>query len=95
MMNGMDRSDELGEQFNRAGGGFLFTELDTGLTFLSVAATTSNNETAIRNRENARLAYESVLRYMGRIHLDVDEQTRFDEKFAELKGALLEAGFPV
>lgn len=91
----MDRPLDAFEHFNQVGAGFLLTELDTGLTFLSVAATTGNRETALRNRDNASVAYQSVLRYMDRIQLDGDEKASFDHKLAELRRGLIEAGYPV
>lgn len=91
----MERSLDAFEQFNQVGTGFLLTELETGLTFLSVAATTASKETAVRNRDNASVAYQSVLRYMDRIQLNGDDKANFDQKLAELRRGLIEAGYPV
>ena len=87
--------EDLREQSNQAGIGFLWTELDTALTFLGLAETTRNQETALRNRDNARLAYESVLKYQGRVTFDESDTVPFAEKLAEVKRALLSLGFAV
>ena len=91
----MDVWADILEQSNQAGIGFLMIELDTALLFLSIADTTRNKENALRNRDNALTAYESVLRYQERVQFDADDRITFDEKFDEVKRALLALGFTV
>lgn len=86
---------DLIEQSNQAGLEFLRTELDLALTFLSVASTTHKPENALRNRENARLAYASILRYQGRLHFQGAEKIAFGLRVAEVKLALVAAGIAV
>ena len=83
------------EQSNEAGIGFLMVELDAGLTFMGVAETTASSETAARNRDHAHLAYVTILRYVDRVRFDDDNKAEFEQKFAELKDQLAEAGYPV
>jgi hypothetical protein len=40
------------------------TEISLGLTFLDVAATTHNAETRDRNRENARKAHDTAVKFL-------------------------------
>lgn len=91
----MAHPEDLLEQSNQAGIGFLLTELETALVFLNVAETTRSEEAATRNRGNARVAYESVLRYQGRVHFEKHEKVPFDDKVALVKQGLVAAGFAV
>ena len=83
------------EQSNQAGVGFLMVEIDAALTFLQVANTTTNKETAGRNRDNAHLAYKTILRYVDRVRLEGAEQVDFKEKFLELQNGLIKAGYAI
>ena len=87
-------SDLLNDS-NRAGINFVLTELETAMTFLSVAETTRNQDSAARNHDNARTAYESAIHYQGRLRFGEDEKKTFEDKLAELKRALLAAGVAV
>ena len=80
---------------NQAGISFLFTELETAMTFLRVAETTRNQDSAARNHDNARAAYESAIHYQGRVRFGEDEKKTFENKLAELKRVLLAAGVAV
>jgi hypothetical protein len=91
----MDRQADIFEETNQAGMSFLLTELDTALTFLSVAETTRNGDSALRNRENARVAYQSALHYQGRVRFDEEEKVSFEDKVSEVKRALLAVGILV
>jgi hypothetical protein len=73
---------------NQVGIEFLLTELDTGLVFLKVAAAAKSAERVLRNRENARLAYNTVLRFLPIVKLGAEERKVFDQKLAELKAQL-------
>ena len=52
-----------------SGVAFLLADLDTALTFLDIAKTTTNEETRQRNFENARKAYDTVLQLMQKLSL--------------------------
>lgn len=89
------RFHDLLEQSNQAGMSFLMTEMDTAMTFLSVAATTRHEDSAIRNRGNALIAYECILHYQGRLRFSMDEKVSFDLKLAVVRRALIAIGFVV
>lgn len=91
----MEPFSRIIEQSNAAGVGFLMVELDAGLTFLDVANTAIYPETATRNRENAHLAYKTIVRYSGRVTLVGKDKIDFEQKFTRLKNRLEEAGYPV
>jgi hypothetical protein len=86
---------KLVEQSNQAGVGFLLVEVDAGLTFLQVASTTSDKQSASRNRDNAHLAYKTILRYVDRVRFEAADQANFKEKFLELQNGLVQAGYPI
>lgn len=88
----MEMSGKLHDPFNQAGEDFLFVELDTAFTFLQVAATSDVEETRVRNRENARAAYETVLLHSSRVVMQGEQKTQFESRLAELRTSLLEAG---
>lgn len=83
------------EQSNQAAINFLMVELDLALTFLQVAKTSGSRETSGRNRENAHLAYKTILGYLNRVRFEAADQVRFKEKLSELKNGLIEAGYAV
>jgi hypothetical protein len=64
--------------------GFLWSELDVADTLVSVAETSANYETAVRNLRNAWLALEAAQRYAEQLHLDSTERNTF----RKLHGAL-------
>lgn len=71
------------------------TELDTALTFLAVAATTSSTETRDRNRRNACEAYRTVLRMQSKVVMDPRQKNEFHQKFTDLKKRLKELGLEI
>jgi glucose-6-phosphate-specific signal transduction histidine kinase len=77
---------------NKSGVAFVLTDLDVALTFMDVADGSGIRETVLRNHKNARTAYDSVLRLLGKLAPDVLQQLTIDEKLAILKKRLLAAG---
>lgn len=73
---------------------FLFTELQSGLTFahLAISAPQSYTDKVERNRKNARKAYDSLLRFQGGISLSQEEAARFESGKNALKQALRALG---
>ena len=69
---------------------FLFTELSSGLTFANVAlsAQPGDTEKVKRNRHNARVAYDSILRFQPRVNMLDADKTRLAEGLKELKELL-------
>jgi hypothetical protein len=68
---------------------FLRTELETGLSFSRLALNANDPDTATRN---ARLAYDTALRFLGRVALTPAESEELDAKFTQLKTALKNLG---
>jgi hypothetical protein len=77
---------------NQLGVDFLFTECGLAITFLNVADNTSVPETAQRNRENARKAYDTILRYMPKLVLSAAENKFIEKKLSVVRTRLEDAG---
>ena len=79
------------DRLNQTGIDFLFIELDTAFTLLELASVTTVVETRVRNRRNALVAYETILRFAPLVTLTGDQKQQFDERLHELSTSLLEA----
>jgi len=71
---------------------FLLTDLDVALTFMDVAKTTEFRDTAERNHQNARRAYEMVITKLKEVTPNAHQQAMLDEKLAMLQARLKAAG---
>lgn len=72
---------------------FLNIEADTGLTFAEIARQSSGDaEKSARNRTYARTAYETILRYIGRVVMTEAESKSLAIKVARLKLGLQTLG---
>lgn len=67
---------------------FLRAELQTGLLFASLAEQASEQDKIDRTLENARRAYLSVRRFMGKVPLSGAEAAELSEKLGELESRL-------
>lgn len=87
------KSLQLIENSNRIGVDFLRADLDTGLTFLKIACTTTYPDGRARNFAKALLAYRTVLRFLPRVTPSPDEQLEIRAKLEELRLRLEGAGY--
>ena len=71
---------------------FLRAELQTGLTFATVALAAKHQDKIDRNRVNARKAYDSFVRYASRVVLSDREQRELNQPLAELRRRLTKLG---
>ena len=71
---------------------FLFTDLDTAMTFAEVAEATGVEKTARRSRSKARRCYESVLRLLPNVALNAEQEKDIHHKLAALKARLEAVG---
>ena len=74
---------------------FLVAELNVALTFLDVARTTEFEETRIRNEQNARTAYFTVIRLLPRVDPTDEELPGLKSILAHLKDRLHALGYVV
>jgi diketogulonate reductase-like aldo/keto reductase len=79
-------------ELNQSGIEFLLTDLDVGLTFMDVAGVSNNEETVHRNCENARKAYDTVLRLLNNLAPDEKQHEQIEAKLALLKSRLMVVG---
>jgi hypothetical protein len=71
---------------------FLNIETNTGLMFATLAQQADNAEKKARNCANARLAYNTVLRFISRVSLTNAESQSLALKMAKLKTELQKLG---
>ena len=71
---------------------FLNVEADTGLMFAEIARGSEKGAKADRNRAHARTAYDTVLRFIGRVSLTDAESESLGVKMARLKLGLQKLG---
>jgi hypothetical protein len=72
---------------------FLVTDLDLALTFMDIAETTTIEETARRNREKARHAYNTVKGFLSRPTLRHVDRGSIETRLARLKARLDAVGY--
>ena len=77
---------------NQAGVNFLLADLDLATTFLDLAQTSRNEETVRRNHNNARTAYDAVVRLSRNLTPEPAQRRTIDEKLALLKTLLQAVG---
>jgi len=82
---------ELGDA-NQNAVDFLITDLDLAMTFMDVAKTSQIEETVHRNYNNARQAYDTVLRLLEKLRTDARQRQIIDAKLALLKTRLEAVG---
>jgi hypothetical protein len=87
-------SSDQREQFESGMRQFIQTELETGMTFASIALESSTEETRPhRNRQNARKAYDTAKHFSGRARRRTDcHRIQYAGRLTKLKYLLLELG---
>ena len=88
-------SSRLSSEVNKNEVEFLLSELDLAMAFMDYASATTNEETAQRNHQNARKAYDVVVRQLPKVRLDHSQRRTIEEKFAELRSRLGGVGYQV
>jgi hypothetical protein len=83
--------DSLG-QLKRTSTEFLKTDIETALTFSSIAAQTEDLQKKHRNRQHARRGYDTILRLSSRVKLSDDDEQLLSEKLMRLKAELQRLG---
>ena len=71
---------------------FLQAELEIAKTFINVANATLLVENRERTRQQARKAYDTVVRMMSRVKLSGGEKALLSNRLAEVKTALQQLG---
>lgn len=78
------------DQFKQAAFDFVLTEINVGLTFVSLALSTESRESDKIRREvtNARKAYESALKFQNKIAFTDEERDKLEQPMKVLRAAL-------
>ena len=71
---------------------FLMSLLNLALTYMEVARVTRIEETARRNRADARRAYETVLFFLQKLALSAEQEKEVDSGLAVLEARLEAVG---
>jgi hypothetical protein len=77
---------------NQTGVEFVLVDLDVGMTFMDVAEASRGAETTRRNHNNARNAYDAVLRLSAKLKPSPSQRQAIDTKLAVLKARLQAVG---
>ena len=88
-------SRQIMQESHRVAVQFLVAELNVALTFLDVAQNTSLEETRIRNEQNARTAYFTVIRLLSKVDPTDEELPGLQSNLARLKDRLRALGYVV
>lgn len=71
---------------------FLRTEVQCGHTFASIGLSTNDESNRIRNTANARIAYNTLVRFMGRIAFNSEEAKELTDGTDSLRYKLVALG---
>jgi len=84
----------MNKSFDSVGVEFVFTELQTALTFVDLALSANPSETdkIAADTKNARIGYDSALRFRERVSLSESEEARFQAEIQKLRTALRNLG---
>lgn len=77
---------------NRASVNFLKTDLNTALTFSAIAMQAHERSKRDRMRQNARKAYDTVLRFMQRVELTPQDAQFLTSNLNRLRADLISLG---
>jgi hypothetical protein len=84
--------NDLFHAVNQNGVNFVLVDLDVGMTFMDVAETSRVDEITRRNHDNARKAYDAVLRLLQNLTPSLSERQAIDAKLSILKARLQAVG---
>jgi hypothetical protein len=80
------------ERLNRTTIEFLKVDLETGLTFATIARQASNDHGMQRNRRAARKSYNTVIKMMPKTDLSSQDQAWIEQGLSRLKTELERLG---
>jgi hypothetical protein len=89
-------TEQKWDNFNHSGATSLGTDLDTAIIFTRLALEAdAGSAKRVRNRENARRAYDILVRLSETINFAPSEREEFEVKLSMLKANLQSLGEPV
>lgn len=76
-------------RLERTGFAFFITDIELGMTLVRIAADSAkDSEKKTRNQQNARRAYDTILRLSTSAALSDEERAEVDKKLRQLKSSL-------
>lgn len=85
--------DNIQNRLERTGFTFFITDIELAMTLARIAAESEKDpEKKARNQQNARRAYDTVLRLSTSAALTDEERAEVNEKLRQLKSSLEEIG---
>jgi hypothetical protein len=89
----MDQILANARELSRTSTDFLKADVETALTFVRIARQSKGDDPKRRrNQKNARRGYETILRFINRVTLDVSDADHMSRKLQLLKAELQELG---
>jgi hypothetical protein len=79
---------DTGQQLNATNADFLIIDVETALTFTQLALETDNQEKKVRNRKNARKAYDTILHLWDNVTFTPTQEGHMHEMIGRLKSDL-------
>ena len=79
---------DLIETSHRVGVEFVITDLHLAMTFVRRAQTTQDERTALRNRENARKAYDTAIRLLQKLRPTEKQRVGIGQQLKTLRESL-------
>jgi hypothetical protein len=84
--------NKTGQQLNATNADFLRIDAETALTFSQMALEADNPEKRDRNHQNARKAYDTIMRLRQKVVFTPAQEESMNQKMAELKRDLIKLG---
>ena len=82
-------NDTVQNRLERTRFTFFITDIELAMTLVRIAADSEKNpEKKARNQENARRAYDTILRLSASAVLSDEQRAEVDEKLGQLKSSL-------
>ena len=91
-MDQIKRSRELIERAKQNSLDLIRIDLGVARTSVKIAVDSTNREKILRNRGNARKAYDAVIRFLLTAEVEPNERKRLDREIASLKSSLIQLG---
>jgi len=76
----------------KAGVEFLRTEFETTSVFAKIAADAADPDKRLRNIQNARKGYDTLVHFVQTLHLSSGERREMQTKISELRRKLISLG---
>ena len=88
----MSEFTKTGKRLNAASKDFLRADVETALTFAEIALGTEDAEKRQRNKQHAKDAYDTILRFQERVTYTPAENAYMTERMERLKKDLEQLG---